>query len=73
MSERATLTIAEAAQALGCSRGLAYKLAARGELPVLRLGRKLVVPRKRFEELLVGEVIAISERVAPMARIHWRT
>jgi excisionase family DNA binding protein len=47
------MTIPEAAEALGISRGLAYELARRGELPVLRLGSKrLVVPRQALEELL---------------------
>jgi len=44
--DRLTLTITEAAGLLGISRGLAYELAARGELPVLRLGRRMVIPRK---------------------------
>ena len=44
----ATTTIPEAAEALGISRGLAYQLAARdGELagvPVIRVGRRLLIP-----------------------------
>ena len=38
--------LATAARVLGVSRGLAYSLARRGELPfpILRLGRKIVVP-----------------------------
>jgi excisionase family DNA binding protein len=50
-----TMTIPEAARALGISRGLAYELAKRDELPVkvLRLGEKrMVVPRLALEELL---------------------
>jgi excisionase family DNA binding protein len=49
------MTIPEAARALGISRGLAYELAKRDELPVkvLRLGEKrMVVPRLALEELL---------------------
>jgi excisionase family DNA binding protein len=46
MSEgRLVVTITEAAQLLGISRGLAYELARVGQLPSLRLGRRLVVPR----------------------------
>ena len=52
MEERLTLTIEEAAVLLGISRGLAYELASRGELPALRLGRRLVIPRKALEEFL---------------------
>jgi excisionase family DNA binding protein len=34
------------------SRGLAYELVARGELPAIRLGRRIVIPRVAMEELL---------------------
>jgi excisionase family DNA binding protein len=44
-SNRLVLSVAEAAELLGISRALAYELAARGELPTLRLGRRIVVPR----------------------------
>ncbi|MGA3220088.1 MAG: helix-turn-helix domain-containing protein [Acidimicrobiales bacterium] len=37
--------VTEAAELLGISRGLAYELARSGQLPSLRLGRRLVVPR----------------------------
>jgi len=43
--DRLVFTVTEAAELLGVSRALAYELAARGELPVLRLGRRLVVPK----------------------------
>ena len=46
-SDRLTLTVTEAAELLGISRALAYELAARGELPVLRLGRRIVIPARR--------------------------
>ena len=51
-SGRLTLTVEQAAALLGISRGLAYELVARGELPSLRLGRRIVVPRKALDELL---------------------
>lgn len=53
-----TMTISEVAKALGISRGLAYELARRDELPVkvLRLGSKrMVVPRIALQKLLSGE------------------
>ncbi len=50
--EREVLTIAQAAQALGIGRNLAYELARQGRLPALRLGRRLVVPRAALERLL---------------------
>jgi excisionase family DNA binding protein len=52
MEDRLTLTVGEAAQVLGVSRALAYELVARGELPSLRLGRRIVVPRRALEVLI---------------------
>ena len=51
---RLVLTVTEAAGALGISRTHAYELVARGELPSLRLGRRIVVPRRGLERLLDG-------------------
>ncbi len=56
-SERLTLTVTEAAELLGISSDLAYELIGRGELPALRLGRRIVVPRVALE--------AIVERAVP--------
>lgn len=52
MDDRLTLTVEEAAALLGISRGLTYELVRRGELPVLRLGRRLVIPRKALQAIL---------------------
>jgi excisionase family DNA binding protein len=53
MSERRlTLSVEEAAELLGISRGLAYELVRRGELPYIRLGRRIVVPTRALEALL---------------------
>lgn len=52
MSERLALTVEEAGALLGISRDLAYDLVARRELPSVRLGRRLVVPRRALEEAL---------------------
>jgi excisionase family DNA binding protein len=42
---RLVFTVAEAGELLGISRAFAYELVARGELPVIRLGRRIVVPK----------------------------
>jgi excisionase family DNA binding protein len=60
MSERLTLTIPEAAELLGVSRGVAYEAARTGELPTIRLGRRLLVSRARLMELL-GETRGADE------------
>ena len=49
---RLTLSVDEAAALLGISRALAYELIARCELPSLRLGRRIVVPRRALEQLV---------------------
>jgi len=49
-----TLTVEEAARLLGISRALAYELVTRDELPHLRLGRRIVVPRRALESMLDG-------------------
>ncbi|MGH8981577.1 MAG: helix-turn-helix domain-containing protein [Acidimicrobiales bacterium] len=53
--DRLVLTIAEAAEVLGISRAFAYELAARGEIPILRLGRRRLVPRKALLAMVGDE------------------
>jgi len=55
MDQRLTLTVEEAARLLGISRALAYELVRDGEIPSLRLGRRIVIPRRVIDELLGGE------------------
>jgi excisionase family DNA binding protein len=52
VEERLTYTLTEAAQRLGISRALTYEAANRGELPVCRIGRRLLVPRAALARLL---------------------
>lgn len=49
---RATLSVAEAARLLGIGRGTAYEAVHRGEIPSLRVGRRILVPRATVERLL---------------------
>jgi len=51
-NERLVFSVAEAGQLLGLSRAFAYELVARGELPVVRFGRRIVVPKAALLELL---------------------
>jgi excisionase family DNA binding protein len=50
--DRLVWTVEEAGRLLGISRAHAYELVARGELPHLRLGRRVVVPKHAIELLL---------------------
>ena len=51
-SERATLTVEEAARILGIGRASAYNAAKSGDLPTIRIGGRLLVPRARLDALL---------------------
>jgi excisionase family DNA binding protein len=50
--ERLTLTVDEAGRKLGLSRMAAYAAAKNGQIPTLRIGRRILVPRVAFERLL---------------------
>ena len=49
-----TLTIPEAARLLGISTSKAYEAARAGEIPTVRLGTRVLVSRRRLEELIDG-------------------
>lgn len=51
---RPTMTVDEVAQLLGISRGLAFQAVRRGELPAIRVGRRILIPVHRLYELLDG-------------------
>jgi excisionase family DNA binding protein len=48
----AVLTVEEAARVLRIGRTAAYDAARRGELPTVRVGRQLRVPRTALERML---------------------
>ena len=53
-----TVTVEEAAKMLGVGRDVAYRLARQGEIAgvkVLRVGNRLVIPRRPLERVLSGE------------------
>ena len=52
VTERLTLSVVEAARVLGIGRNLCYDRIRTGEIPSLRIGRRLVVPRAALEKLL---------------------
>lgn len=68
------VTVEEAGRLLGISRGLAYGLVAHHELPHVRLGRRIVIPRTALEALLNpsdsttgGRSTNSSSRISPTA------
>lgn len=50
--ERVTISVPEAARRLGIGRNQGYEAAARGEIPTIRLGKRLLVPVAAFEAML---------------------
>ncbi len=52
-----TLTIREAAKELNIGLNQAYEAAHRGEIPIIKIGKRMLVPRVAFERLLRGETI----------------
>lgn len=54
MSEKRAITVKDAARQLGIGTTLAYKLIANGELPAIRLGRRLVVAQHVIDALIEG-------------------
>jgi len=52
VAQRATYTVEEAARLLGIGRNQAYEAAKRGEIPAIRAGKRVLVPKAPFHRLL---------------------
>lgn len=50
--QRQTLSISEAAEILGVSRGLIYNQIVEGNIKAIHIGRKIVIARTVIEEIL---------------------
>lgn len=53
--ERGTYSAPEAFERLGIGRTKGYELIRTGELPALRFGRRVVIPRAALERMLAGD------------------
>ena len=53
-----TYTVDEVAQLLGLSRGVAYERVRDGSIPAQRMGRRWLIPRRRFHAWLDGREAA---------------
>lgn len=47
-----TVSVGDAAKILGIGRGTAYEAARRGEIPTIKIGKRLLVPTSRLRQLL---------------------
>ena len=52
IDKRLCITVPEAAEMLGISRNFAYDLVKQGKLPVIRFGKRLLIPRVALEKKL---------------------
>jgi len=50
--QKQVCSVEEAGRILGVGRSAAYEAARRGDLPTIRLGRRLVVPLRALERML---------------------
>lgn len=50
MTDALTLSVPEAAQLLGVGRNHLYEMVGSGEIPHLRFGRRIRIPRSALEE-----------------------
>ena len=55
VEERPVLTVPEAAEYLRISPWTAYERVRSGDIPVLRMGRRILVSRAALEKLLEGQ------------------
>jgi len=51
-ADRLVYSVPEAGRLLGLSRNAAYEAAKRGEIPTLRIGRLLLVPKIPFHRMV---------------------
>ena len=51
-AERLTLSVDEAGRMLGLSRGLMYKAVREGDIPSIRIGRRILIPRAALHRML---------------------
>ena len=61
LPDRLVLSVREVALVLGIGRNQAYAAVHRGEIPAIRLGRRLLVPREAVEHL----ASAVGKREGP--------
>lgn len=51
-NKRLTLTVSETAELLGISRGSAYQGTLIGEIPCVKVGKRILIPRLALEKML---------------------
>ena len=62
IEKRLCITVPEAAEMLGISRNFAYELVKQGQLPVIRFGKRLLIPRVALEKRLEEGIMVNNSR-----------
>jgi excisionase family DNA binding protein len=52
LENRLCISVTEAAQMLTISRNLAYEMVKQGRIPVIKFGKRLLIPRLALEKML---------------------
>lgn len=52
MENKRIFSVMEAAQYLGISKSLAYRLVNEGEIPAIKLGKRLLIPVTAIDKLI---------------------
>ena len=52
--DRRTYKMDEAAKLLGIGRNQAYEAAKRGEIPSIKIGKRVVIPKAALDKMLSG-------------------
>jgi len=52
---RLTYDVPEAGKLAGLGKNASYDAARRGEIPTIKLGGRLLVPKKKWDAILAGE------------------
>ena len=50
--EKLTITVPDVGKVLGIGRSQAYEAVRRGEIPTIKIGRRILVPTKALERML---------------------
>ena len=62
MSDRRTISVPQAGAQLGLGKNASYAAVKRGEIPVVKIGRRLLVPREAVDRLLEHAMAATRSR-----------
>lgn len=60
-NEKLCLSVRDVAQLLNLSRNSCYQACLKGEIPCLRIGKRILIPRVQLERLLLGNSEAKNE------------